>query len=71
MLADIGFKKKDAIKEYELRSLDNFKMKVDPNLRESECEIFVKAVMNSVVEENLEQDKSGKNPIVIQSTGRQ
>ena len=50
MLADIGFKKKDAIKDYELRSLDNFKMKVDTNLRDSEVEVFVKAVMNSVVE---------------------
>lgn len=35
MLADIALKKKEAIKDYELRSLSNFKMKVDTNIKES------------------------------------
>jgi len=46
-------------------------MRVNQDIKESEVEVFVKAVMNSVVEDTLEQDKSGKNPIVVQSTGRQ
>jgi hypothetical protein len=70
LLTKIYQTKKEAL-DLELRSLDSFTMKVDPNLREAEVEVFVKAVINNVVEQRLEQEKSGKTPIVVQSPGRQ
>ena len=62
--------KKDHLK-LELRSLNSFKMKVDANLRDAEVEVYVKAVVNDVVHQKLEQEKSSKNPVVVQSPGRQ
>ena len=63
-------KTKEGEGDLELRSLDSFKMKVDPKLRDSEVEVFVKAVMNKVIEERLELEKSSKDPIVIKTPGR-
>lgn len=57
---------------FELRGIPNFKSKVDLTLRDSEVEIYVKAVINSAVEQKLQLEKKGGDPVVIRSTkGRQ
>lgn len=63
--------RKDLSEKLNLRSIASFKMKLDPAIRDSEVEVYVKAIMNQVVEEKLELEKNSGQPIIVQSTGRQ
>jgi hypothetical protein len=51
--------------------LDKFKERLDPNLRDSEVEVYIKAIMNKTVEDLIEGQKNSKDPVIIHSVGKQ
>ncbi len=40
-------------------------------MKESEVDIFIKAVMSKPIEDRIENDKNSKSPIIVNTQGKQ
>lgn len=55
----------------EVRSLSRFKKEIQPALRDSEVDIYVKIITNVPTEDAIEKDKNSKSPIVVSTNSKQ
>ena len=58
-------------KNVEIRSLQRFKKEISQGLKESEVDIYIKAVLSKPTEEKIESDKNSKSPITIMTNSKQ
>ena len=53
------------------RCIIRFKKEIQPSLRDSEVEIYIKVLTNMPTEDAIEKDKNSRNPIVVSTSSKQ